>query len=376
MTYAGSEGTSRHKLEQLLFSSLDADFDLHATFHNVLSLLDMDSGNTTVNLVNALVTSPGLQFKDTFSNLMRDFYLADTMSLDFTSDSSHQFLNSWIANKTNDLIKDVVTPEKLPAPVLLLIINIAYFKGSWAYPFHIRDTKLRQFYLAPNVGKDMYMMHKKKLKLFYGDAPRLKSKILELPFEGSAISLYVVVPDDITGLPYLEGQLTAPGIWTDLTRMVFVDVELVLPRFKLDVEVHVRGALSKMGLRELLSPSLANLGGITGSAKLFLSGILQKTVFELTEEGVEVVTLMGQRIALSAMNTVYQVTVDHPFFYFILDKRTQMPFFMGRIVYPPEGSDSLGDLGFRLDEATSSASKLYILYLLYYTVLTMSLHLL
>ena len=80
-------------------------------------------------------------------------------------------------------------------------------------------------------------------------------------------------------------------------------------------------------------PGKADLSGIAGSSKLYVSEALQKVFVEVNEEGSEAAaaTFVGPFAISWPFN---RIIVDHPFLFMIRDKLTGMLLFQGRVMDP------------------------------------------
>ena len=66
-----------------------------------------------------------------------------------------------------------------------------------------------------------------------------------------------------------------------------VMVEFSLPRFTLSTDLSLTDSLQRTGMEDLFSPEEADLSGITGSKLLYVSGVQQRGVIQVDEEGSE-----------------------------------------------------------------------------------------
>ena len=57
-------------------------------------------------------------------------------------------VNSWVQERTNDLIKDLLPPGSITNQTERVYANALHFKGTWqTSPFDDYDTRKRKFYL-------------------------------------------------------------------------------------------------------------------------------------------------------------------------------------------------------------------------------------
>jgi serpin B len=116
------------------------------------------------------------------------------------------------------------------------------------------------------------------------------------------------------------------------------EVEIFLPRFKLESGFSLKGTLAKMGMPDAFGPQ-ADLSGLYGAkGVLYISGVFHKAWGEVTEEGTEaaaatVVVVAKHEIAeRPPPPPVFRA--DHPFIFLIRDTRSGSLLFVGRLADP------------------------------------------
>ena len=151
--------------------------------------------------------------------------------------------------------------------------------------------------------------------------------------------MFIILPDHkATSLTEVEKKLT----FDDLSgirqkfKMVHQEVNIFLPKFKLDEKLSLAEALSGMGMKDLFMEGLADLSGVDGSKQLFVSQVLHRAVVDVNEEGTEAAaaTAVGIAMCCALLDEVI-FRADHPFLFFIQDKATKSILFLGRLVKPP-----------------------------------------
>ncbi|NWX91955.1 ILEUB inhibitor, partial [Nothoprocta ornata] len=192
-----------------------------------------------------------------------------------------------------------------------------------------------------NEQKTVKMMYKKDIFCF-GYIPEMKTRILELCYDGQELSMIILLPnnieDDSTGLQELEKQLTFEKLqeWTHPHHLRSTDVNVHLPKFKLEESYDLKLHLCAMGLLDVFDSGKADLSGISEARDLFLSQIIHKAFVEVNEEGTEAAAATAGFVVYAACS--YLVTedfnADHPFIFFIRHNPTQSILFLGRYTSP------------------------------------------
>ncbi|KAK1339643.1 hypothetical protein QTO34_018197 [Cnephaeus nilssonii] len=101
--------------------------------------------------------------------------------------------------------------------------------------------------------KTVKMMYQKSTFPF-GYIEDLKCRVLELPYQGGELSMVILLPDDIedeaTGLKKIEEQLTLEKLheWTKPENLSSIEVNVHLPRFKLEESYNLNSHLASLGV--------------------------------------------------------------------------------------------------------------------------------
>jgi len=87
----------------------------------------------------------GFAPKPEYLNTLKEHYWAEIQALDFRSPVSAGRVNSWAQEKTRGRIPTIVASLAEYSP--LLAMNAVYFKGLWAEPFKVEQTREEEFTL-------------------------------------------------------------------------------------------------------------------------------------------------------------------------------------------------------------------------------------
>ena len=120
MAMNGASATTRQSiLNTIQFGSLQS-LDVDKAFKDLSTILTTTDRTTQMDLANSVWYSQQLTVRDSFATDIQQYYDGKVQSLDFTSPSSPQIINSWVATKTNNQIKNLISSIE-PADVMFLI---------------------------------------------------------------------------------------------------------------------------------------------------------------------------------------------------------------------------------------------------------------
>jgi serpin B len=176
----------------------------------------------------------------------------------------------------------------------------------------------------------------------YFETPDIQA--IRLPFGTGDLAMEILLPAKSSNLGTLEAQLT-PEHWKDWqARYKLRPGTIELPRFELQLNYRLNGALQALGIRRVFDQSGAQLTRMLASGpvrlptnRLFISSILQSIYWKVDEEGSEAAAVTTTEIRTTAIQRPeqpFQVIVDRPFFCVIRDQRSGALLFIGAIYDP------------------------------------------
>ncbi|XP_059121485.1 neuroserpin [Peromyscus eremicus] len=312
------------------------EFSFLKDFSNVVSA---EESQYVMKIANSLFVQNGFHINDEFLKMMKKYFNAEVNHVDFSQNVAvANYINKWVENYTNSLLKDLVSPRDFDSVTHLALINAVYFKGNWKSQFRPENTRTFSFTKDDESEVQIPMMYQQG-EFYYGEFSDGSNEaggiyqVLEIPYEGDEISMMLVLSRQEVPLATLEPLLKAQLIeeWTNSVKKQ--KVEVYLPRFTVEQEIDLKDTFKALGVTEIFNKD-ANLTAMSDKKELFLSKIVHKSFIEVNEEGSEAAAASGM-IAISRMAVLYpQVIVDHPFFFLIKMRRTGRILFMGRVMHP------------------------------------------
>ncbi|MCE9553604.1 MAG: serpin family protein [Planctomycetes bacterium] len=337
MTYAGARGATATQMATAL------DFGPNdPAFHAAMGQLIRDfnaagkQGAFKLSVANALWAQHDYTFLPAYTQLVTTNYEAAVRNLNFQkeTEAARQTINRWVEDKTNDKIKELLKPGVLDSDTRLVLTNAIYFKSAWLHPFTKEATSPGPFTRLDGQKADVPMMHQTE-RLAYVKADGMQA--VELPYEGSALSMVILLPEKVDGLTDLEQGLTADKLTAWRGKMNRFPVELTLPKFKMTSEFALKGVLSSLGMVDAFTTA-ADFSGMDGSKSLSIQHVIHKAFVDVNEDGTEAAAATAVAVAVTSAPIEPQnpivVKVDHPFLFAIRENKTGSILFIGRVVTP------------------------------------------
>jgi serpin B len=335
MAYAGAKGKTATEMADVLHFTLPQE-ELPRAFAALATKLhgDVKKVGYQLSVANRLWGQTGYHFLPAFLQVTRDDFAAELAQLDFeqNAEAARRTINSWVEEKTERKIKDLIAPGVLGPTTTLVLTNAIYFNGDWQMKFEVRATRDAPFSLAPQEKMTVPMMQQQAM-FAYGAADDLR--ILELPYIGRNLSMFVLLPTELDGLAGIEKRLSVETLKTWTSGLTMQTVKVFLPKFKISSGFRLDKTLEAMGMSQAFSGN-ADFSGMTGKRDIFFSAVIHKAFVDVKERGTEAAAATGIMMARAAARP-QQIPVfraDHPFLFLIRDNRTGSILFVGRIVNP------------------------------------------
>ena len=328
MAWTGARGATSDEMGKALHSRLEpARF--HAAFADLLKGLAGDGSPRpwTLSIANALWKQKGVAFLDPFLAATAS-YGASAQDVDFAVPGTADTINDWVKAKTAGHIEKLVGP--LDATTRLVLTNAVYFKGDWTLPFRPEFTRREDFF-GPSGKTPADLMH---LTGHFRCSADAGAQLLELPYQGGALSMIVLLPTTPDGLPALEKTLSNDRLTALLLRATSKEVEVTFPKFKLSDRHSLGPILSAMGMPSAFSDLKADFSGMTGKRGISITQVVHQADVEVDEKGTVAAAATGVTMGIRAMTQPVVFRADHPFVFLIRDVKSGSILFLGRVVKP------------------------------------------
>ena len=331
MVYAGADGNTKTEMGKVLKLDSVAG-SVHAGFNQLFEAFNDPTNNYTLNVANAFFGRNEYPFLESYLDVVTQYYSALVENLDFAGDAdgSRQHINDWVANNTNQKIKDLLGDGTIDPLTAAVLVNTIYFNGLWKTKFAIANTTSSAFNTSETSSTKIKMMNLNATMFNYAEVNSMKSKILELPYAGDEVSMYILLPNTTNGLPALESELTAAKLDNAISSMRERKLDVSIPRFEMTLKLDLKKMLVAMGMKDLFGN--ADLSGIDGTRNLVVSKVVHQAYINVSEEGTEAAAATAVVIRFTSAPIPTTFKADHPFMFFIREKVTGSILFSGRVV--------------------------------------------
>lgn len=297
--------------------------------------LERDAEGATLRIANALWVQDGFAIRPEFSRAAEAAYGANAETVDFVGapENAVARINGWVAERTNDRIRDLIARDAISANTRLVVTNAVWFLGDWAAPFNASNTSDLPFHLADGTTTPIPLMYQRGRYRYLETG---QAQIVDLPYVDERMSMTVLLPRAQGQLDALEtalpgalagwlGQLDAAEPQTVLT---------YLPKLQMELSYDLIPALTVLGMGVAFRPG-ADLTGIA-DADLFIGHVVHKTFLRIDEKGTEAAAATGIAMEVTSAPITPPPTfrADHPFLFLIRDRDSGAVLFLGRVAEP------------------------------------------
>ncbi|WP_135609696.1 serpin family protein [Methanococcoides sp. AM1] len=331
--YEGAEGTTQQQMAEVLYYPLDRSV-MRLSAKEYIDTVNRNSDDYELKTANAIWLREDQQLVADYENNIEEYYNGNVDKLDFEGEpeESAKTINEWVEEQTNNKIKDIIDGQSFDGYTKLVVTNAIYFNGRWQEDFVEFRTNKEPFHLTEGEEIQVDMMYDQR-KASYGETP--EAKILELPYKGNDLSMYVVLPNE-NNIDNFESTFTVNN-YDKLKRGMSdeYDVRIWLPKFKFQTKEKLSYPLVKMGLTDAFYDF--GFTGITEETDLTISEVIHQTYIDVQEKGTEAAAATAVEAVDCAIvdePVIKEFKADHPFMFFIEDKRTGCILFMGKVEHP------------------------------------------
>jgi serpin B len=295
--------------------------------------------DVTLDAANRVWSQKSFPLLPAFTAGLEKTFGAGIATADFTADAegARREINGWVEDRTRQRIRDLLAQGVLTRDTRMVLVNAIYFYGGWQNPFKAEATETAPFHAAGEKDVRVPMMHRLHKETAYREVDGVQ--VCDLPYKGGELVMTVILPK-AGGLPELEQRIAKYGLAPFLEPRPERDVDVYLPRFKLEASFSLAEKLAGLGMRDAFTTA-ADFSGMTGKKDLFISAVIHKAFVEVNEKGTEAAAataVIMRATAFRPMAPPVEFRADRPFVFVLRDRSSGLVLFLGRLADPPPGA--------------------------------------
>nr|CAD7203764.1 unnamed protein product [Timema douglasi] len=278
---------------------------------------------TTVKIGTALFPSEGLHINKQFQDDAEQYFKTEIIKLDYENktDDAISMINGWIGRGV-----ELYKRDSLPPSTMLVLVNTVTFKGSFLKGH--QDSNLELPFIAGPGDVTQVPAIKMNVRARYRLLNKIDARAISLFYKGKDYSLVIILPNKVGGLFDLEDQMKGKD-FSKLSIKKVVNATVILPKFKIGTIMDLRTILQKLGANGMFEhPVLTGLVENAQFRSVMLNAFAQVASIEVDEK--EEPKYKGVLFPWGQPVESVEFKADHPFLFFIREKKTGLVLLMGR----------------------------------------------
>lgn len=327
MTANGAEGDTLAEMENVLLGGMSVDALNDQLFNYTSSLVSTDDAK--FNLANAVwVTSdPAFSINKNFVKAIENNYDADIISADLPN--SIGAINDWCKEETLGMIPSILNEGALDELSVMVLLNALALDALWAdqpndeacFEGVFNDKEKATFMWTECNG--------------YIDGKDVTGIVKN--YKGGNYAFLALLPegDVYDYAASLDGKELLKLYDKREQSAHDVEIRAKMPHFSFDCSIEMASVLKNMGMPTAFDSSAANFSSLGKDTRgnLYISRVIQKTHIDLDNSGTRAAAVTAVIIAaegaMPGPMKYYQVELDRPFIYAIIDTQSGLPIFVG-----------------------------------------------
>lgn len=331
--YAGSRGDTAEQMRRAVgFPEQDRLYAAQRAWADALAPAKRGR-QFELSSASGLWTQTPFRVEKDFALKLRDSLDVQVAGLDMAGnpEAAAREVNEWVAGRTRNMIRTVVTPDALGSSRSLLV-SAACLKAGWEYPFEKVFTAKAPFRTRGGGAVETDYL-KQTAELDYGEEKGVQ--FVSLPYRGG-LRMFVVLPRTTDGLGAVEPTLTPANLarWSGELRPH--NVELSLPKVRIAVDTELCAPLAALGLSAAFTKD-ANFSGFGDAAGVHLGPVVHRAWVAFHEAGTDAAAATISPLGTTSVpepKPKAEVVADRPFVFLIQDVKTGTILFLGRVADP------------------------------------------
>ena len=243
LAFAGAEGETADEIATAMKFVSNSPPEVESTFQYVL---EKYKNSELLKIANKVYVQEGKTLKAEYATATKEHYHAEAEELNFAENvAAAQAINSWVEDQTAGKITDLVSADCFDGLTRLVLLNALHFKGDWETKFDEAATEEDDFWIAEEESVKVKYMNQ-KAKFGFGYFEELDCQALEMPYKDSDLSMFVLLPNERTGLKSLAEKLENVNLIELAEKMCTEEVVVKFPKFKVDYSVELKSVLQEV----------------------------------------------------------------------------------------------------------------------------------
>lgn len=324
MTANGARGETRSQMEEVFGASLNELNPFLGSY-----ILTPPLGEVKLHLANAIWVRDGMDF-----TVSQEFLKTNKQYFDFEvnkapfNEATLKNINCWVCKQTEGMIQEIL--DSIGREAVMYLVNALAFQAEWQNAYEQESVRKGKFFQEDKTVQEVEFMYRKEHDYLLDDNAEGFVKY----YKDSSYAFAALLPQKGLNVSEYAASLTGKRIQKILSNAEDIEVKTALPKFKIEYGIDLYRILQEMGIKDAFSSQRADFSGMgtLSDENIYLDQVIHKTFMSVDENGTKAgaATLVGMR-CFCAMpeKEPKKVYLDRPFVYMIIDRKNNMPIFIG-----------------------------------------------
>ena len=288
--------------------------------------LPIPGGTTHVTVTGGRVGITGKDFMGPF-NANGDPLDSDGITvLSEDENNTVDAINKWCKDNTDGMIPKIFEYGDLNYDTIMVLLNALSFDAEWAsqYP----DYRCVEMTFRGET-------HDATVKMMFSSEGNYISGEHETGFvkyyKGNSYAFAAILPEEGISMEEYLACLDGEKL-CKLLDFGIKEVNAGLPEFTFDWSGSLKKALKEMGIEQAFdrTADFSYLGAMEDGTNLLINNVCQKTHIEVDQSGTRAAAVTEVEVVPEEEpDEIYEVILDRPFVYAIIDMQSRLPVFIG-----------------------------------------------
>lgn len=319
MAFNGADGETKKEFERLM-GNITVE-QLNEYLYSYIN--NLDDSEIKLNIANSIWIKNGFNVKEDFLKANKNYYNSEVFGADFNSDTVND-INKWASDNTDDMINKLLSDDDITKDTVMCLINALLFDADWENQYSHTDAT--QTFTNINGEKKTVQTLKCSAYTYYDNE---KATGFKKNYANNNFSFVALLPDG--NINDYVSNLNGKELLETLNNPQEVTANTQMPEFTYECNYDMINLLSPLGVVSAFDESKADFSKISND--LYISKSIQKTKISVNEVGTKAAAVSTTFMTKGFMSDrEYEVVLDRPFIYMIVDNRTNLPIFIGAVM--------------------------------------------
>lgn len=328
MTANGAKGQTREEMQALLGGKMTVE-ELNVFLNSYVASLPSDE-KFKLHIANSIWfrdEEDRLTVNRSFLEKNAEYYGAQIFKKNFNDSQTVKDINGWVDENTDGMIDKII--DGISQDTVMYLINALCFDAEWDRQYDLSEIRQGNFKNVFMETKKVDMMHSEEGN--YIETSDAKGFLKYYKDKKYAFVALLPNENDING--YID-SLTPQYIGSALNSVKKANGFATMPKFSYEYELTMNEVLCSLGMPTAFDASKADFTdmAISERGNIFIGNVLHKTFIQVDELGTKAgaVTKVEMWDECAPMYE-WEITLDRPFVYMIIECENNTPIFMGAL---------------------------------------------